>query len=90
MLMLGVYCLQNYQVKGFFLEQNTQPALWGQFQKRFCALTPNFCALCPTLEKLFTGAKVWRKARKFGLGRKTVYEIDPSSALHKHFSHKSF
>ena len=36
-----------------------------------------FVPLRPTFEKLFTGAKVWRKARKFGVGHKTVYEIDP-------------
>ena len=53
--------------------------IWGQFHKRFCAPTPNFCALCPTFEKLFTGAKVRRKVQKFGLGRETVYEIDPRS-----------
>ena len=40
----------------------------------------SFAPLCPTFEKLFTGAKVWRKAQKFGIGRKTVYEIDPRSA----------
>ena len=43
---------------------------------RFCAPTPNFCALHPTFEKLLTGAKVPRKAQKIGIGRKTVYEIN--------------
>ena len=38
---------------------------------------PNFRALRPTLEKLFTGAKVWRKAQKMGAGRENFYEIDP-------------
>ena len=49
----------------------------GRFHKWCCALTPNFCALCPTFEKLFTGAKVRCKAQTIGVGRKTVYEIDP-------------
>ena len=39
----------------------------------------------PNFEKLFTGAKVWRKARKFGVGRKTVHEIHPRLAKFKHF-----
>ena len=39
--------------------------------------TPNFRALRPTFDKLFTGAKVQRKAQKIGVGRKSVYEIDP-------------
>ena len=54
---------------------------WGRFQKRFCALTPNFWALRPTLEKLFTGPNVGRRARKIGAGRKTVNEIDPGSTV---------
>ena len=41
----------------------------GQFHKQFCALTPNFSALRPTFEKLLL-------AQKFGVGRKTVFEID--------------
>ena len=49
----------------------------GRFHKRFCAPLPNFRALCPTFEKLFIGAKVWRKAQKFSKGNETVYEIDP-------------
>ena len=52
--------------------------LRGQFHKQFCAPTPNFHALRPTFEKLFTGAKVRRKAQKMGAGRETFYEIDPS------------
>ena len=36
-----------------------------------------FAPLRPTFEKLFTGAKVRRKAQKFVAGHKTVYEIDP-------------
>ena len=51
--------------------------LRGRFHKQFCAPTPNFRALCPTFEKLFTDAKVRRKAQKMGVGRKTIYEIDP-------------
>ena len=35
-------------------------------------------------QKLFCGLKVWRKAQRIGLGRKTVNEIDPSS--HHFFS----
>ena len=34
-------------------------------------------ALRPTFEKLFTSAKVWPKVQKIGVGRKTVYEINP-------------
>ena len=49
----------------------------GRFHKGFYALTPNFCALRPTFEKLFTGAKVRRKAQTMGAGRETFYEIDP-------------
>ena len=50
---------------------------WGQFHKWFCTLTPNFCTLGPTFEKLFTGPNDGRRARKFGAGRKTVYEMEP-------------
>ena len=49
----------------------------GLFYKLFCVLLQAICALRPTFEKLFTGAKVGRKAQKVGVGRKTVYEIDP-------------
>ena len=35
------------------------------------------CALRPTFEKLFTGAKVQCKAPKIGIWRKTIHEIDP-------------
>ena len=49
----------------------------GPFHKPFWALTPNFCALRPTFEKLLGGVKVWRRAQKFGVRRKMVYEIDP-------------
>ena len=38
-------------------------------------------ALRQTSEKLFTGVKVWRKAKKFGVGGKTVYEIDTQLML---------
>ena len=48
----------------------------GQFQKWYCTLTPNFRALRPTFEKLFTGPNVGRRARKIGTVRKTVYETD--------------
>ena len=40
-------------------------------------LCQTVCTLGPTFEKLFIGAKVWRKVQKIGVGRKTVYEIDP-------------
>ena len=53
----------------------------GRFHKRFCAPKPNFCTLRPTFKKLFTGTKVWRKARKFGVGRKTVLKSTPGEAL---------
>ena len=56
----------------------------GQFHKLVCALFWTVCTLCqtvpalpPTFETLFTGVKVQPKAQKIGLGRKTVYEIDP-------------
>ena len=49
----------------------------GQFLKWFCTPTPNFRPLRTTFKKLFTGAKVWHKVQKFGVGRKTVYEINP-------------
>ena len=49
-----------------------------QFHKRFCAPMPNFCALRQTFEKLFTGAKLWRKVQKKGVGCKSVFEIDPN------------
>ena len=52
----------------------------GRFHKLIYALRQNICALRPTFEKLFAGAKVRRKAQKFGVGLKTVYEIDPSGA----------
>ena len=51
--------------------------IWGQFHKLIYALRPAICALHPTFEKLFIGAKVRRKAQKIGVGCKTVYEIDP-------------
>ena len=53
----------------------------GRFHKRFCALMPNFRALSPTFEKLFTGANVGRRAKNIGAGRKTVYDIDPCIAF---------
>ena len=60
---------------GKYLYKKAQLEIYNRGQ--FCTPTPNFRALRPTFEKLFTGTKVWRKARKFGVGRKTVYEIDP-------------
>ena len=57
--------------------QNVWQLVWGQFHKRFCALTPNFCTLRPIFEKLFTRKKVGPTMWKFGVGRKKVYEIDP-------------
>ena len=52
----------------------------------FRPLRPAICPLRPTFEKLFTGAKVWRKAQKIGVGRKSVKEIDPSPSLQLVFS----
>ena len=49
----------------------------GLFYKLFCVLLQAICALRPTFEKLFTGAKVGRKAQMVGVGRITVNEIDP-------------
>ena len=40
---------------------------WGWFHKLIYALRQTICALRPTLEKIFTGAKVWRKAQKIGV-----------------------
>ena len=48
----------------------------GRFHKLIYALPPAVCAPRPIFEKLFTGAKVGRKAQKIGVGRKTVYEIN--------------
>ena len=45
--------------------------------KLIYALRSAICALRPTFKQLFTGAKVQRKVQKIGVGRKTVYEIDP-------------
>ena len=51
---------------------------WGRFDKKIiCALRLTVCAIRPTFEKLFIGAKVQRKAQKIGVGCKTVNEIDP-------------
>ena len=58
-----------------FLTAGSRPGTRSWFHKRFCALTPIFCALRLNFEKLFTGAKVWRKAQKISAGCKTVYEI---------------
>ena len=48
-------------------------SIWGWFHN----LRQTICALCPTFKKLFTDAKVQHKAQNIGVGRKTVYEIDP-------------
>ena len=48
-----------------------------RFHKLIYALHQTICTLRPTFEKLFNGAKVWRKAPKIGIGHKTVNEIDP-------------
>ena len=55
----------------------------GLSHKWFSALTPNFCAMPPTFEMLFSCAKVRRKARKFCVGGKTVYEIYTKTCLGK-------
>ena len=57
--------------------QNVWQPVLGQFHKLIYALRPAICALRPTFEKLFTDAKVRRKAQKIGVWHKTVYEIDP-------------
>ena len=49
----------------------------GRFRKMIYALRQTICALRPTFEKLFTGAKVQHKGQKISVGRQTVYEIDP-------------
>ena len=48
-----------------------------KYHKLIHAMRQTICALRPTFEKLFTGAKVRRKAQKIDVGRKIVYEIDP-------------
>ena len=57
----------------------------GRFHKLIYALCQTICALRPTFEKLFTGAKVQRKAQKISVERKTVYEIDPSTYIFENF-----
>ena len=52
--------------------------LWGWFHLLIYALRPAICVLRPTFEKLFTGTKVRRKVQKKDVGRKKLYEIDPS------------
>ena len=51
-----------------------------RFHKLIYILRPAICALRTTFEKLFTGAKVWRKVQKISVGRKKAYEINPRSA----------
>ena len=51
----------------------------GQFNELIYTLRQTISALCPTFEKLFTGAKVWHKAQKIGKKSKTAYEINPWS-----------
>ena len=48
-----------------------------RFHKLIYILRPAICALRTTFEKLFTGAKVWRKVQKISVGRKTFNEIEP-------------
>ena len=50
----------------------------GLFHQLVCDVRQTVIALSQTFEKLFfTAVKVWRKAQKIGVGRRTVYEIDP-------------
>ena len=49
----------------------------GQFHKLIYALRWTICALRPTFTPQKGFSKVGRRARSIGLGRKTVYEIDP-------------
>ena len=58
------------------LLHNNLPWLWFDFGS-LDPHTQGSIALRPIFEKLFTGPKFWRKAKKFGVGRKAVYEIDP-------------
>ena len=48
-----------------------------------------FAPLRPTFEKLLTGAKVRPKEKKIGVGRKSVYEIDPRTGFMDIFNRKS-
>ena len=59
----------------------------GRFHKLICALRPAICTLRPTFEKLFIGAKVWRKAKKIAVGDKIVNEIDPTAQFYKSWVH---
>ena len=57
------------------------PFVWSQFHKLICPLHHTVVALRQTIEKLFTGAKVQRKAQQIAVWCKTVYEIDPWSEV---------
>ena len=73
---LKKFCLLGVLVeRPFYFRKLLQHC--GRFHKWFCAPTPNFRALRPSFEKLFTGAKVRRKAQKMGAGCETFYEINP-------------
>ena len=50
----------------------------GRFHKHFYASMLNFRALCPTFEKLITGAKVWCK----GVRRKKTSRNRPLSSIY--------
>ena len=49
----------------------------GLFHKLVYATRQTICTLHPTFEKLFNGEEVWCRVQKIGVGRKTVYEMDP-------------
>ena len=51
-------------------------AIRSQIYKMVVTLCQTICTLCPTFEKIFCGIKVWHGARKIGIGRKTVNEIN--------------
>ena len=51
---------------------------WGRFHKLIYALRQTICTLLPTSEKLFTGAKVWRKVQKIGVGGNKTKCQEPS------------
>ena len=49
----------------------------GRFHKRFCALRSTCMPCAQLLRSFLLEQKFTTRARKFGVGRKTVYEIDP-------------
>ena len=75
--LMRVFYYKKYKIICVLLIFTTK----GQFHKSWLHVVKHrysfihlHSMLRPTFEKLFTGAKVWRKAQKIGVGRQTVYE----------------